>query len=154
MKTEKPLALVTGASSGTGMAFARGLVKEGYGLILVARRRERLETLSLEAPVDGQDTMHRLHVLATMRLTHAACPGFTMSEFHDVMGASRGRIPPRLWLQAEDVMEASLRGLIRGRLYVIPGRFYHAMTEIQRWLPRSLRFALALPSARAMKRTA
>jgi short-subunit dehydrogenase len=185
MKTEKPLALV----------------------ILVARRRERPETLSrelggaevlaadltndrelkavedridgapnpsllvnnagfgakgrfFEAPLDGQDAMHRLHVLATMRLTHAALrgmaprdygavidlrsrgsrvavqslsPGFTMSEFHDVMGASRDRIPQRL--------------------YVIPGRFYRG-TEIQRCVPRSLRFALAIRYARAMKRTA
>ena len=253
--------MVTGASSGIGMTFARRLVREGYGLILVARRRDRLETLSrelggaevlaadltnerelkvvedriddapnlallvnnagfgvrgrfFEAPLEGQDAMHRLHMLATMRLTHAAlrgmvlrdhgaviqvssvagftqspgqvsycatkawmnsfteglyldlrsrgsrvaiqslCPGFTISEFHDVLGASRDRIPARLWLQAEEVVEASLRGLKQGKLYVIPGRFYRLMTEVQRWVPRSVRFALAIRCARTMKRTA
>jgi uncharacterized protein len=118
------LAVVTGASSGIGEAFARQLAVHGYDLLLVARRENRLKALAEEiasahhvaveamvadlatdegraalvervrsAPnfgllvnnagfgaagmfhkvgLDVQDQMHRLHVLTTLALSHAA----------------------------------------------------------------------------------
>lgn len=45
------LALITGASSGMGRDMARVLALKGYDLILVARRKERLEKLASELEV-------------------------------------------------------------------------------------------------------
>lgn len=49
-------ALITGASSGIGRQFAIKLAKNGYDIVAVARRRELLETLSIEVSVFGRET--------------------------------------------------------------------------------------------------
>ena len=44
----KKVALITGASAGLGVEFARQLSKRGHALVLAARRKERLEELANE----------------------------------------------------------------------------------------------------------
>ena len=46
-------AVVTGASSGIGLAFAREFPRRGYPVLAIARRRERLEALAKEVVQRG-----------------------------------------------------------------------------------------------------
>lgn len=49
------VAMVTGASSGLGMQFAKVLARSGAGVVLAARRVERLKALRAEIEAEGGD---------------------------------------------------------------------------------------------------
>lgn len=68
MTAPRPLALVTGASSGIGRELAGLLARDGHDLIVVARRRERLEALAADL---GAETGAQVEVVVA-DLTDAA----------------------------------------------------------------------------------
>jgi len=161
-----------------------------------------------EADLAGQIRMHEVHVLATMRLTHAAlagmvgrgrgsvisvssvaafgqspgnvsycatkawmnsftegldmelrsagspvkvqalCPGFTVTEFHGTMGMDAKLIPRFLWLKADDVVEASLEGLERGKVIVIPNWKYKIGATLLKHVPHALKRRAGRPGGK------
>lgn len=86
----------------------------------------------------------------------ALCPGFTYSEFHDVNGTREmiSKLPGFLWLQASDVVAATLRTMSaeKVRTVLIPGGQYKTIEFIERHLPW-LAAMLARRTARHFRKT-
>ncbi len=259
-------ALVTGASSGIGLAFARVLAEHGHDLILTARRQERLDRLAAELKAQhGTDARvlvedltrtpacdrlvaaivaqglhvdilvnnagfgvpgryaattwqqqqeflqvlviavaelsHRLlpgmidrqwgriinvaslagllpapaghtlyaaskafvikfsQALALENLRHgihvtATCPGFTLSEFHDVTGTREqvSTLPRFLWLDADHVARGSYDAVMAAVPVFVPGRVNSAVATLGRVLPRSFVSRLMQRNAKKFRR--
>jgi uncharacterized protein len=67
---KRPVALITGASSGLGVAFARLFARDGQELVLIARRESKLNTLADEIAASGKP---RPHVIAIDLALRGAC---------------------------------------------------------------------------------
>lgn len=258
--------LVTGASSGIGLAFARVLAAEGFDLILTARRHERLAQLADElrgrhgidavvmaadladeraveglahdiahsarqvdflvnnagfgvpgayASTSWQQQRDFLQVLVTAvaELTHrllpgmierrwgriinvasvagmmpgvaghtlyaaskafvikfseslalethrhnihvsASCPGFTLTEFHDVTGtrAQVNTMPKAMWLDADRVARESYAAVMKGVPVYVPGRLYRMLVGASRVVPPSVVLAVMKRNASKFRR--
>ncbi len=260
-------ALVTGASSGIGKAYAELLAAKGYALVLTARRRERLDELAAtlrqqhgidahviaadlaapEAPAqivaELQQRALRIDLLvnnagygvpgsylnvawadharfmqvmvtAVLDLTYrllpgmlergwgriiniasvagmvpapaghtlygaskafvirfsealaaenmdkgihvtAVCPGFTLSEFHEVTGTRdrMNNMPGLLWLKAPDVARQGYDAVMRGTPVVVNGWIYRFVVWLVGALPRSLSGRVSGSAGRRYRKT-
>lgn len=85
------------------------------------------ESLALET------AQHGIHVTAS-------CPGFTLTEFHDVTGTREqvNRLPKFMWLDAGRVARESCDAVEAGRPIYVPGRVNRSLARLARVLPRSV----------------
>jgi uncharacterized protein len=100
------------------------------------------ESLGLET------ARHGIHVTAS-------CPGFTLSEFHDVTGtrAQVSRMPKFMWLEAEQVARSSYEAVMAGVPVYVPGRVNRSIAAFSRLLPRRAVLAAMKRSAGSFRRT-
>jgi len=94
-----------------------------------------------------------LRALGSRTKVQALCPGFTYSEFHDRLGIDRGPIPKPLWMTADFVVEQSLRGFDRGRLFVIPGWRYRLLVVFLKATPATLMRRISILAVRRYRRS-
>jgi hypothetical protein len=256
----RPVALITGPTSGLGAGFAHRYAIDGYDLVLVARDAERLECLAAElhdeaganvevlvadlaADADRAKVADRLaagvrvlvnnagfgtsgefwtadlallqsqldvNVTAVMQLTHAAlppmlaategtvinvasvagllpgrgstysaskawviafseglangiggtgvgvhalCPGFVHTEFHARAGIDMAKTPSFLWLEVDDVVRECMSDVAKGKVVIVPGLQYKALTTGGRVVPRNLVRAMTRVVGNGRKRT-
>lgn len=70
----------------------------------------------------------------------ALCPGFTLSEFHDVNGtrAAVSQLPEWMWMDAPDVAEAGYYASEKNRAVFIPGKANKSIAALTKILPNAL----------------
>jgi short-subunit dehydrogenase len=69
---------------------------------------------------------------------HALCPGFVHTEFHERAGIEMKSKPSLLWMQVDDVVGECLDDVAKGKVVIIPGLQYKALTTAGRMVPRNL----------------
>jgi|SRR5579871_2966084 len=69
----------------------------------------------------------------------ALCPGFTLTEFHDVTGQDRSAIPKWLWYPPDFVVRESLKSFDAGKLIVVPGWRYKVLVGSTKWMTEGVR---------------
>lgn len=69
---------------------------------------------------------------------HALCPGFVRTEFHSRAGIDMAKTPSFLWLEVEDVVRECMADVGKGKVVIVPGLQYKALTTGGRVVPRNL----------------
>ena len=67
---------------------------------------------------------------------HVVCPGYAHTEFHDRAGITMKSMPSLMWLDVDDVVGDCLAGVARGKVVIVPGLQYKAITSVLRMTPR------------------
>ena len=84
---------------------------------------------------------------------HVVCPGYVHTEFHHRAGIDMTSLPSFMWLEVDDVVRESLADVARGRVVIIPGLQYKAITTANRMVPRTLARAATSVFGRGRGRT-
>jgi short-subunit dehydrogenase len=68
----------------------------------------------------------------------ALCPGFVHTEFHQRAGIDMASMPSFMWLDIDDVVGECMTDVARGKVVIIPGLQYKALTTAGRMVPRNM----------------
>jgi hypothetical protein len=94
-----------------------------YGSVMYPSTKAFLVSFSQGLQTELYDTSVRIQAL---------CPGFTYTEFHDVISMDRKTFPKFMWMSAERVVSTSLKALPHGSVIVVPGLQYRFIVALAR----------------------
>ena len=140
-----------------------GMVARGFGRII------NVASLAGQMPATGGDTLYGpiksflikasqglwLETRGTGVHVTALCPGYTLTEFHDVNG-SREQVssayPPWMWQTAEHVARVAYDACEADRPRVTPGAMNNVLAALGKLLPEGLALNMVAGHARRLKR--
>lgn len=126
MTQSKPVALITGASSGIGYELAKEFAARGYDLVVVARRKERLEELANEL----KDTTRVYPITLDLSKARGAQKLFEATQelglhvntlVNNAGAAYQGRFSEMSQSQIHNLLALNMRGLTDTTHRYLPG---------------------------------
>jgi short-subunit dehydrogenase len=138
-----------------------GMVERGWGRVINVASLAALLTSSIEghtlyaaakAFVLKMSESLALELDGTGVKVTVCCPGYTYSEFHDVMGNREqvSELPSFMWMDAVEVARKTIDAAERGQVFFVPGAPNRALAGLSRLLPKALTLKI---SAQVSKRT-
>lgn len=142
----------------------RGMVARGYGRILNVASVAGLIPGAPKTTLYGPAKAFLIKFSEALSLEHqgdgvhvtALCPGYTLTEFHDVLGtrARMNRLPKFIWLDADTVARQGFAAVMRGDAVCINGNLYRAVAGAVKVLPGSVTRALLSKYSRSVRQQA
>ncbi len=85
----------------------------------------------------------------------AVCPGFTISEFHDVTGTREQmkRLPPWMWMDSPTVARQGFHAVMAGTPIYINGRVNRSIALLVRYVPQRVVKAIGRRLGRSYRKT-
>jgi uncharacterized protein len=125
-----------------------GMLERGYGRIL------NVASLAGLVPAPAGHTLYAASksfmIKFSESLAHevnhrgvhvtAVCPGFTLSEFHDVLGTREmmNRMPSLMWMDSPTVARQGFDAVMRGTPVMVTGRLNSSIATLVRILPQGI----------------
>ncbi|MDW8479825.1 MAG: SDR family oxidoreductase [Xanthomonadales bacterium] len=127
------------------VASLAGLIPGSAGNTLYGAVKAFLVSFSQSLALENRDLGIRVSAL---------CPGFTVSEFHDVSQARHlvERLPRWMWMSSEEVARRGLDALFAGRVVYVPGTVNRLIRFLAKHLPDRLALALMARQSRRFRR--
>jgi len=143
--------------------FAPAMVERGYGRIL------NVASLAGQMPATGGDTLYGpiksflikasqglyLELRGTGVHVTALCPGYTLTEFHDVNGTRdevSSAYPAWMWQTAEHVARVGYAACEANRPKVTPGAMNNVLAALAKHLPDGMALNMVGGHAKRLKR--
>jgi short-subunit dehydrogenase len=122
-------------------AAARGMRARGSGNIVNVSSTAGFVAMGAYSAIKAWVTVYTEALAGELHGTGvrvmALAPGWVRTEFHERGGIEASSIPRPMWLDADDLVAAALKDLVRGRVVSIPSVRYATLMFLARHVPRA-----------------